>query len=240
MAGSKFCTNCGTKIEGVPKKFCEKCGADLSQIPPPPEQPEQKPAPPFPDEQTPKPAGMKKEYILGGILVILVLAAVIGVAMLLNGNEPVQKKTVPVQPTATPQLSLDKTRGVVPTVTSQTTTNLPVSAKPATTPVPVISRNVTDGFWCRETTMNIGKAPTDVKECYQFFPDGTYKWGYAPGWPMGKSLSCSGSADAKCVYSLNPNGKIEVQGGYSYTLSGDALIDPHDPPYFIRTATGIP
>jgi hypothetical protein len=88
--------------------------------------------------------------------------------------------------------------------------------------------------------MNIGKAPTDVKECYQFFPDGTYKWGYSPGWPMGKSLSCSGSADAKCVYSLNPNGKIEVQGGYSYTVSGDALIDPHDPPYFIRTASGIP
>ena len=149
------------------------------------------------DEQPPKPAGMKKEYILGGILVILVLATVIGVAMLATGNEPVQNKTGPVQPAGTTPIPNEKTPGVVSTVTSQATTNLPVSATPAPIPVPVVSRNISDGFWCRDTTMNISKAPTDVKECYQFFPDGTYKWGYSHGWPMGKSLSCSGSADAK-------------------------------------------
>lgn len=240
MADSKFCTNCGAKIEGVPKKFCEMCGADLSQINPPPEQPVQRPASPFPDEQPPKPSGMKKGYIIGGILVILVIAAVIVFTTIPSGNSPVQTKTVPVQPTGTPPVSNDDTRGVVSTATSQTTTNLPESARPAATPVPLVSRKITDGFWCRDTTINIGKAPTEVRECYQFFMDGTYKWGYTPGWPMGKSLSCSGSPDAQCEYSLNPNGKIEVQGGYSYTVSGDALIDPHDPPYFIWTATGIP
>jgi hypothetical protein len=216
------------------------CGADLSQINPPPEQPVQKPASPFSGEQPPKPDGMKKKYIIGSILVILVIAAVIIFASILSGNTPVQTNTVPVQTTGIPQVSNDKTRGVVSTATYQITTNLPESAKPVATPVPVVSRTITDGFWCRDTTINIGKAPTEVRECYQFFMDGTYKWGYTPGWPMGKSLSCSGSPDAKCGYSLNPNGKIEVQGGYSYTVSGDALIDPHDPPYFIRSATGIP
>jgi hypothetical protein len=88
--------------------------------------------------------------------------------------------------------------------------------------------------------MNIGKAPTAVTECYQFFPDMTYKWGYSPGRPMGKSLSCSGDPSAKCVYAFNAKGQYEVEGGYAYTLSGDTLIDPHNPPYFTRSSTGIP
>jgi hypothetical protein len=120
------------------------------------------------------------------------------------------------------------------------TTAVTTIQTPAPTPVPLAERKITDGFWCRETTMNIGKAPTDVKECYQFFSDGTYKWGYSPGWTMGKSLSCSGAQDAKCEYSFNAKGHYEVQGGYSYMLSGDTLIDPHDPPYFQWTPAGIP
>jgi len=182
---------------------------------------------------------MKKEYIIG-LLAILVIAVVVVFALLLNGNSLVQEKTVPVQPARTLPVLPDTTQVVVSTVTSRATTNLPVSTKPAPTPAAAASRKITDGFWCRDTTMNIGKAPTKVKECYQFFPDGTYKWGYTPGWPMGKSLSCSGSKEAQCEYSINANGKIEVQGGYSYTLSGYQLIDPHDPPYFTWTATGIP
>jgi len=107
-------------------------------------------------------------------------------------------------------------------------------------PAPTIQRTITDGFWCRATTINIGKAPTDVKECYQFFSDGTFKWGYLPGWPMGKSPSCSGEMNAKCMYSLNSAGKYEVQGGYIFTKSGDYLIDAHNPPYYRWTASGIP
>jgi hypothetical protein len=101
-------------------------------------------------------------------------------------------------------------------------------------------RKITDGYWCRDTTMNIGTAPTEIKECYQFFPDMTYKWGYSPGWRMGKSLSCSGDPGVKCTYVLNGKGLYEVEGGYSYILSGDSLIDPHDPPYFTWSAAGIP
>jgi hypothetical protein len=142
--------------------------------------------------------------------------------------------------------------GAVP---SPATTGVPASAIPTTpppatvittvqtpapTPEPPRERQITDGFWCRDTTMNIGKAPTEVKECYQFSDDGTFKWGYSPGWPMGKSRSCSGSQDAKCTYSLGSDGKYELQGGYSYKLSGDELIDPHDPPYFSWSSTGIP
>jgi hypothetical protein len=117
-----------------------------------------------------------------------------------------------------------------------------ITTPPATTPAPALplQRKITDGYWCRDTTINIGKAPTNVKECYQFFEDGTFKWGYSPGMTMGRSPSCSAEMNAKCTYVLGPNGKYEVQGGYQYTLSGDALIDPHDPPYFIYTATGIP
>jgi hypothetical protein len=134
------------------------------------------------------------------------------------------------------------TTTIVPALTNTPTppvTTVTMST-PAPTPVPVLQRKITEGFWCRDTTINIGKKPTAVTECYQFFTDGTYKWGYSPGHAMGKSSSCSGSADVKCAYTLNPDGKYEVEGGYSYTLSGDNLIDPHDPPYFIWSSTGIP
>jgi TM2 domain-containing membrane protein YozV len=120
-----------------------------------------------------------------------------------------------------------------------TATYVPVIRTPYPTPVPTIQRRITDGYWCRATTVNIGKDPTDVKECYQFLSDGTFKWGYSPGWPMGKSASCFGE-NMKCAYSLNPAGKYEVQGGYIFTLSGDSLIDAHNPPYYRWTTTGIP
>ena len=119
-------------------------------------------------------------------------------------------------------------------------TTVPVIRTPAPTPIPTIQHKITDGFWCRKTTINIGKAPTDINECYQFSSDGTFRWGYSPGWPMGKSPSCSGEAGAKCTYSLNSAGKYEVQGGYIFTLSGDSLIDVHNPPYYRWSATGIP
>jgi hypothetical protein len=125
-------------------------------------------------------------------------------------------------------------------VTPSTTVSTPATSIPVPTPVPITERKITDGFWCRDTTMNIGKDPTDITECYQFFPDGTFKWGYSPGWPMGKSRSCSGSTNVKCEYSLNSKGQYEVQGGYFYTLTGDSLVDPHDPPYFRWSSTGIP
>lgn len=105
--------------------------------------------------------------------------------------------------------------------------------------IPIIQHKITDGYWCRDTTKNIGKDPTNVKECYQFFSDGTFKWGYAPGYPMGKSQSCW-APNVKCEYSLNPKGQYEVSGGYFYTLSGDSLVDPFDPPYFRWSSTGIP
>jgi hypothetical protein len=134
---------------------------------------------------------------------------------------PVPKTTLPL---ATPVKTL-------PVITIQT---------PVTATLPVAERSITEGFWCRDTTMNIGKAPTVVRECYQFFADGTYKWGYSPGQALGKSSSCSGDPRVQCAYSLNANGRYEVEGGYFYTRAGNALIDPHDPPYFIWTATGIP
>jgi uncharacterized lipoprotein NlpE involved in copper resistance len=128
----------------------------------------------------------------------------------------------------------------LPLSTPEITTALTTIQTPESTPIPPSERKITDGFWCRDTTRNIGKDPTDVRECYQFFTDGTYTWGYSPGRAMGKSLSCSGDPGAKCEYSFNANGQYEVEGGYFYTLSGDALIDPHDPPYFIWSSTGIP
>jgi hypothetical protein len=111
---------------------------------------------------------------------------------------------------------------------------------PDPTPFPTIQPKITDGFWCRDKTINIGKTPTDVKECYQFFSDGTYKWGYSPGRPMGKSLSCSGDPTAKCEYSFNSKDQYEVEGGYSYRLADDKLVDPLDPPFFRWSSTGIP
>jgi len=125
------------------------------------------------------------------------------------------------------------------TPTAPVTTVTPVSMVTLVPATPA-ERKITDGYWCRDTTINIGTASTKVRECYQFFPDRTYKWGFSPGWPMGKSRSCSGDPGVKCTYFLNGRGQYEVQGGYMYTLTGDSLIDPHDPPYFTYSAWGIP
>jgi hypothetical protein len=126
-----------------------------------------------------------------------------------------------------------------PPTTTMITTVMTTVSTPVPTPVPVTARKITDGYWCRDTSLNIGKDPTNVRECYRFFSDGTFKWGYSPGYPLGKSRSCS-APNVKCEYSLNSKGKYDVQGGYSFTLSGDSLIDPHDPPYFSWSSTGIP
>lgn len=142
-----------------------------------------------------------------------------------TGSAPVPATTTPVTVATT---LLPST--TVPATTMQT---------PTPTPIPTIRDKITDGFWCRDTTMNIGKAPTNVRECYQFLSDGTFKWGYSPGYLLGKSPSCW-SPNVKCEYSLNAKGQYEVAGGYFFTLSGDTLIDPHNPPYFTRSSTGIP
>lgn len=143
-----------------------------------------------------------------------------------------------------PSRTITKTPVPTPTQTPKTTkTTIMVTTKTKTTvptPVQTVQPGISEGFWCRETTMNIGKAPTEVTECFQFFDDGTYKWGYSPGKPMGKSPSCSADPNEKCKYSLNAQGRYEVEGGYSYTLTGVNLIDPHDPPYFLWRETGIP
>lgn len=130
-----------------------------------------------------------------------------------------------------------KTTTEAPQTTKTIITTIP---NPVATPEPVQERKITDGFWCRDTTINVEKASTAVTECYRFFDDGTYKWGYSPGQPMGKSPSCSGAPAEKCKYSFNAKDMVEVEGGYSYTFSRYYLIDPHDPPYFMWTETGIP
>jgi hypothetical protein len=146
------------------------------------------------------------------------------------------------QTTPTGSPSVSETIWSVPVTTtllSPTITQSITIQTPAPTPIPIVRDKITDGFWCRDTTMNLGKAPTNVRECYQFFTDGTFKWGYSPGYPMGKLPSCW-SPDVNCTYSLNAKGQYEISGGYSYTLSGDILVDPHNQPCFSRSSTGIP
>lgn len=135
-----------------------------------------------------------------------------------------------------------KTTTTVPATTTApvaTTTVITTTPTQVPAPVPPAEPVLTEGYWCRETTVNIGKAPTAVTECYRFFDDGTYKWGYSPGQPMGKSPSCSADPQEKCHYSRTAQGRIAVEGGYSYTLKGHSLVDAHDPPYFTWTDTGI-
>jgi hypothetical protein len=168
---------------------------------------------------------MKNRQIMG-VLTFLIL----GTLLMSGCTGPKSTGTAPVT-TPAPQIVY-----VTVTATPPETT---ASATPVKTTITTIQDKITDGFWCRDTTMNIGKAPTNVRECYQFFTDGTFKWGYSPGRLMGKSPSCS-SPNVKCEYSFNAKGQYEVQGGYFYTKSGDTLIDPHDPPYFQRSWTGIP
>ncbi|PKL70459.1 MAG: hypothetical protein CVV30_03635 [Methanomicrobiales archaeon HGW-Methanomicrobiales-1] len=163
-----------------------------------------------------------------------ILFIVLLVAVLVTAGCTGENQTSAVTPT--PQIVYVT---VLVTPTPQITTETPeTTALP--TPDTSAERKITDGYWCRDTTMNIGTASTKITECYRFFSDGTYKWGYSPGWPMGKSLSCSGDPSEKCTYILNGRGQYEVEGGYMYTLTGDSLIDAHDPPYFLWSAGGIP
>ena len=127
-----------------------------------------------------------------------------------------------------------------PTIPTQLETTITTIQTPTPTPIPTIQHKITDGFWCRDTTPVINNVITHVRECYQFFSDGTYKWGYYPGWAMGKSLSCSGDPNVKCEYSFNSKGQYEVEGGQAFILSGDTLNNPHDYPAFEWSSTGIP
>ena len=174
-------------------------------------------------------------------LVFLLVLSMSGAGCMfeLNSDRSASATKTPAAIQKTPTPAPAKT--AVPAKTA-TTIKTPV---PRGTPVPVPVATwepvaITDGFWCRDTTMNIGKAATDVRECYRFFEDGTYLWGYQPGRPMGKSMSCPGDPAEPCRYFLNGRGQYEVEGGYAYTISGIALIDPHNPPYYIWSETGIP
>jgi hypothetical protein len=176
----------------------------------------------------------KSESITYAIILLAIVIAVLGTPFFLNEYEKWQYNEN-LKKAYSQAIAANQPNIVQKTIT-RVVTPIPT---PAPTPIPTIQRKITDGFWCRDTTINIGKAPTNVRECYQFLSDGTFKWGYSPGYPMGKSPSCW-SPNVKCEYSLNANGKYEVQGGYFYTLSGDTLIDPHNPPYFKWSSTGIP
>ena len=171
-----------------------------------------------------------KNWRITGWLTFLIIGT-----LLISGCTNTGSKSATPVATPTPQIIY-----VTVLVTSTPTSTPTVAITPAPTPVPTILHNFTNGFWCRYKTINIGKAPTDVTECYKFFSDGTYQWGYSPGRLMGKSLSCSGDPNAKCNYSINPKGQYELEGGYTFILSGDTLTDPHDPPYFRWSSTGIP
>lgn len=167
-------------------------------------------------------SNMRKIVSLSLIMILVLSLASAGCGTATK-SQPVQATTTPLPPTP---------REVPPTMPTQ-------NPEPTAVPTEKIPA-ITDGFWCRDTTVNIGKAPTSVKECYQFFTDMTYTWGYAPGQPMGKSASCSGDPRAKCVYSFNAKDQVEVEGGYAFIVAGDTLIDPHNPPYYTRSSIGIP
>lgn len=165
------------------------------------------------------------KYLYGFLLLV---AVVMAAGCTIGEQKPVA--------TPTPQI-VYVTVLVTPSPTPIPTIITPV---PTPTPIPISELRITDGFWCRDTTLNIGKDPTDVRECYRFFKDGTYIWGFSPGKLMGKSASCSGDPKAQCHYSLGPTGKYEIEGGYSFILSGYTIVDPHDPPHFTWSETGIP
>jgi hypothetical protein len=180
-------------------------------------------------------------------LVFLLVLSMSGAGCMfeLNSDRSASATKTPAAIQKTPSPAPAKT--VVPaktaTVKKTTAPTKTAALKGTTVPIPAATWepiNITEGFWCRDTTMNIGKASTDVRECYQFFDDGTYRWGYQPGWPMGKSTSCPGDPSEPCRYFLNGRGQYEVEGGYDYTLSGISLIDPHNPPYYTWSETGIP
>ena len=160
-----------------------------------------------------------------------------GLALEADSSVSIQNQTEPPTVRGSVPLITVLTTRQTPTPLSTTIKTIRTSAQIAS---PTIPHKITDGFWCRDTTRNIDKVRTDIKECYKFFPDMTYQWGFSPGWPMGISQSCSIAPNGRCSYSINPKGQYEVGGGYWFLLYGDTFIDPHDPPYYTWSSTGIP
>jgi hypothetical protein len=77
MVDVKFCPSCGAKTDGLSGKFCDMCGADLSGVKSP-GVPAQNAGPSI--QSAPSPSGMNKGYIIGGILIVIVIAIIIAFA----------------------------------------------------------------------------------------------------------------------------------------------------------------
>ncbi|MDD1683456.1 MAG: zinc ribbon domain-containing protein [Methanoregula sp.] len=219
------CRACGTPL-APGEKYCSKCRFPVADATPPKKK---------------KHGILFLRSVLKGvssvlkvIFMVLIIGAVVGVLYVLGtaGSALI--------PAPSPAAAVPTTAQPVSAAGNYATPDLVRVVTSAPASAPTTDSKLTDGYWCRNSRINVGKAPADVIECYQFFPDGTYKWGYSPGWPMGKSPACPGSPDIKCTYSLNWKGQIEVAGGLYFTVSGDTLVNPRDPPYFTRTAAGIP
>lgn len=115
MIKIKHCPNCGASTEGLAGKFCEMCGTDLSQVPATsPEPSERKPEPSVTIGSAP--GGLNKGHLVGGIIALIVIAAIVVFASGMLGSSTAQKGTVAVTRAAT----------------SEPTT---VITSPATTPV---------------------------------------------------------------------------------------------------------
>jgi hypothetical protein len=116
---------------------------------------------------------------------------------------------------------------------------IPVTTIP--TPTPSIQHQITDGYWCRDTTMNNNGVNTNVKDCFQFFPDGTLARGFYPVESMTKYCTNINNVISNCLkWSINSQGQYIVPGNYVFTLNDNTLTSAGDYPPFTWSSQGIP
>jgi hypothetical protein len=132
------------------------------------------------------------------IIILVVVVAVLGAPFALNEYSKYQEHEQIRQYLNRP-ITIQQTYSPTKTV---------ITTKP--TPTPTIQHKITDGYWCQNSIMGVeGKGTQNVKECYQFFSDGSYTHGNSLDTPMKGVSGWSWRVDSYGNYQIwgyNSNG----------------------------------
>lgn len=139
-----------------------------------------------------------------------------------------------------------------PIIVEKPTTQVKTIISTIPTPTPPPQHKITDDYWCRNTLMSVNDVNKNVKDCYQFFSNGSYTHGdnaYPEfHYPMAqlyvnchtvvnKDLTTEQACDLD-KWKVNSKGEYEIWMK-TFTLKGDTLtIAGEDPPY-TWSSTGI-
>ena len=96
--------------------------------------------------------------------------------------------------------------------------------RPTLAPDPADRHPFTEGFWCRDVALYDSGVRSMTRECYQFYPDGTYATGFThTSRGMVKSWNCATKTDcSSSKWTALPGDRYQVFEG-TFTWYGDRI-----------------